>query len=160
MSKALVQIRDGIDDVYSDLVESNDGGVLSVKDMLASVRQKLAHDIEWFETELINASLERLIHDVGRRRGRRRSNDEVADLFEGYKRIPRTLLVKEGARKSTAKMTISELETYLDDHTPRSVANDHEEMRRLITDCRKYVKSERDTFEVLLRRQAEASHSD
>lgn len=160
MSKALVQIRDGIDEVYSDLVESDGGGVLSVKDILVSVRQKLSHDIERFQTELVNASLERLIHDVGRRRGRRRSNDEFGDLFEGYKRIPRTLLIKEGARKSTSKMTISELEAYLDDHTPRSVANDHEEMRRLIMDCRKYVESERDTFEVLLRRQAEAKHND
>lgn len=157
MSKALIQIRDGIDDIYSDLVERNEGGVLAVKDLIAAVRERLGSDIQRYETELVDASLERLIHDVGRRRGRKRSKDSPTDLFSGYKRIPRTLLVKEGTRKSTAKMTIEELEAYLEDHTPRSVANDHEEMRRLIRDCRKFKQSDSDTFEVLLQRQVASS---
>lgn len=156
MSKGLIKIREGIDDVYDELVESSAGGVISIGQMVISLREVLAPDIRQFEAELIDATLKRLIHDVGRRRGRTSAHDGSGDLFAGYKRIPRTLLIREDARKSTLKMTILEMESYLRERAPKVVANDHDEMRRLITDCRKFAESDQDTLEILLRRQADS----
>ncbi len=156
MSKGLVEIRNGIDDVYRELIDANKGDALPVDEIMTVVKARLQSEIERFQLELVDATLGRLIHEVGRRKGGRSRNADFRDLFNGYKRIPQSVLIGKGRRKPTGQLSIGELKAYLEEHSHRSLNRHHEEFRRMIADCTEYVTSENDTLEVLLQKRADA----
>ena len=58
--------------------------------------------------------------------------------------------------KRTAKLTIVEAEAYLEEHSPKAFEERHQELRRMIEDCRRFRKSDSDTLEVLMERLSAA----
>ncbi len=154
-SKVLIKLRNDIDRVYPNSIASAGNQAVSVEEILRSVKSELAVEIDNAKGDLIDASLVRLINDVGRRKEKTSNGANTLDLFGGYKRIPQSVTIGTG-KKRTLKLSIAEAESYLNVHSIRTVNEQNQELRRLILDCRKFQNSESDTLEEMLQRRAEA----
>jgi len=157
MSKELAQLRDGIDDVYSELLASCSTGTLSMREIRREIRSRLPTEIDASGPALQDLSLDQLIHQVGRRRRANLPDERQGDFLAGYKRIPQSLTDEVGNKKLLEKFSIPELEGYLDEHTRKKIEKDHSELRRLISDLRIFVQSSNDSIELLLRRRDESN---
>ena len=155
-TKALVQLRNDIGEVYRNSITSAGNRALSMADILQSIKLELQTKIKAVESELIDLTLTSFIHDVGRRKEQSSIGTEERDLFDGYKRIPQSVTIDGSRKKRTAQLSIAEAEAYLEEHSLKVASDQHQEFRRLIEDCREFRKSENDTLEVLIQRRSAA----
>ena len=155
-NKDLARLRDRIDEVYRNFISTSEDGILSLNVILQEVKIKLRTEIRSTESALIDVALLRFIHGVGRRREYRSSGTQEPDFFYGYKRIPQSVSISGGKKKRTAKLTIVEAESYLEEHSPKAFEDRRHEFRRMVEDCKLFRKSDTDTLEVLMERRAAA----
>lgn len=151
----LGDLRNGIQEIYRDVMREQAGGEASNAAILQRVRTEKAQELALLTPELVNISLIKLLNDVSsRRRGIATTSGEF-DLFGEY-RIPRIVSIARGKKKDTAKLTLHEAQLYVKAHSDRSVGDRYESLRRLIEDCREHVESEEDTLGILIERKRKA----
>ena len=155
-TEKLVQLRERIAEIYRGFISSSSNGVASIDEIMQLIKSELDPEIKAVKSDLVDLMLKRFVHDVGKRKERRVKDIQEADLFEGYKRIPQSILINGRNMKRTAKLSLAEAEAHLEKHSPKAISDQHQEFRRLVDDCRAFWKSESDTLETLMERRAEA----
>ena len=156
-AQKMVELRNSIDDLVRDSFRKREGGALSTDEILKEVQRRLKSQISAVESELMDIALKRLIDGVGRRKAGRRKVEDERDLFGEYPSIPQMLTIAEKQRKRTAKLSIGEVQDYLDAHSPRAVSEQYEAIKRLVHDCLPFKKSSDDTLEELLERKRQSA---
>jgi hypothetical protein len=151
----LSDLRNGIQEIYREVMREQSDGEASNATVLARVRAEKTKELAALAGELVNIALTKLLNEVSNRKGRLGNHPEGTDLFGEY-RVPRIITIIRGRKKDTAKLSFREAELYVKAHSERSASDRHAPLRRLLDACREYVQSEDDTLEVLIARMRQA----
>ncbi|MGC6331763.1 hypothetical protein [Rhizorhabdus sp. FW153] len=152
----LSELRNGIQDIYHEVMREQGNGEVSNAAVLSRVRVEQAEALSSLAPALVNIALTKLLNDVSSRKRGKSTSSPVADLFGEY-RVPGSVTLVRGKKKDTAKLTFREAELYVKARAEKSVSDRHEPWRQLLEVCRDHVKSEDDTLEILIARVRQAN---
>lgn len=150
----LGDLRGAIDNINREVMQQQGNGEAPNAIVLSRLKSERKELIAHFAPQLIHSALTKLLNDVSRKRLKKNGASGVLTLFENYRGIPNSVTIKRGLKKDTVKLTISEADQWIRDHSTREVGNDTDDFRRLVDDCRRYAESEAETLERSLQRMS------
>jgi len=148
----LGDLRAAIENINREVMDEGGNGEAPNAVVLARLKQERSPLIAHFSQQLIAMALTKLLNDVCRQTAGRSAYNKQRDLFDGYRKIPRSVTILRGLKKDTAKLSVSEAEHWLDCHSDRVVNKNYEGFRRLVEDCRAHARSSDETIEQVLKR--------
>lgn len=146
----LGDLRAAIEDVYRQVMDEKGNGEAPNFLVLKRLKEERALLVDHFSPQLKDMALTKLLNDVCRQNAARSASARQRDLFEGYRRIPKSVTIARGLKKDTAKLSILEAEDWLEAHSNRTVNNDYDDFRRLLNHCQAHAKSKAETLEQVL----------
>ena len=153
MRVTLCDLRNGIEDIYREVMSEQGNGEAPNSIVLSRVKSQKSREVEALAPQLVDIALTKLFNDVSTRKGARSKSDDGIDLFGGYRGIPRSVTIAIGMKKDTAKLSFAEADKWMSDHSLQLINDRHDEFRRLVNDCRPFQKSDQDTLEVAMERK-------
>lgn len=149
-------LRNGIEEIYHDLMAGQDNGEVSNAAVLARIRRDKAGEIAELDTQLVDIALVKLLNEISRRKGKRGDDAAMPDLFGDYRGIPKSVSLARGRKNSTAYLTLSQALSWVQARTEKQEDDRHAAFRRMIDDCTPYQQSPDDTLAVMMERKLAA----
>jgi hypothetical protein len=155
MSKGynLGDLRAAIADINREVMLEKGNGEAPNATVLSRLKEKRSTLVTHCSPQLIDMALTKVLNDVCRQRASRNLSNRQSDLFVGYGNVPSSITLERGLKKQIAKVSLSELEKYLINLSKQKTNEDHEDIRRLFDDCKKYADSDNELIEQLLERK-------
>lgn len=149
----LGDLRNGIEEIYRDIMREAGNGEAPNVVVLERVRRDLANEIRMLSSQLENIALVKLLNEVSNRKGRSASGLPLPDLFGDYRDIPKQVTISRRIKKSTAELTIAEASLWLEAHTKKRDDAKHQAFRQMLQDLKSHQRSEDDTLATMLERK-------
>lgn len=149
----LGDLRNGIEDIYRDIMRAAGNGEAPNGVVLERVRRDLGDEIRTLSSQLENIALVKLFNGVSSRKGRGRSEAALPDLFGDYGNIPNQITISRRIKKSTAELTIGEARLWLDAHTKKRDNPRHKAFRQMLEDLSSHQHTQEDTLATMLERK-------
>lgn len=149
-------LRNGIEQIYHDLMRSQGNGEVSNAAVLELIRRDKAGEIAELDVQLVDIALVKLLNEVSSRKSKRGASAALPDLFGDYRGIPKTVSLIRGRKNSTAHLTMSQALLWLKARTEKQEDDRHAAFRRMIEDCTPYQQSPDDTLAVMMERKLAA----
>ncbi len=153
MKTTLGDLRNGIEDIYRDIMREAGNGEAPNAIVLQRVRQDLGDEIRKLSNQLEDIALVKLLNEVSNRKGRSGSGATSPDLFGDYGNIPNQITISRRIKKSTAELTIAEAQLWLEAHTKKRDNPRHKAFRQMLEDLSSHQHAEEDTLATMLRRK-------
>lgn len=150
---ALSDLRNGIENIYRDIMREAGNGEAANAAVLERVRRDLGDEIRTLSSQLENIALIKLLNEVSNRKGRSGLGAAPPDLFGDYGNIPNQITISRRIKKSTAELTIAEARLWLEAHTKKRVNPRHKAFRQMLEDLSAHQHSEEDTLAIMLARK-------
>lgn len=135
----LGDLRGAIDNINREVMQQQGNGEAPNAIVLSRLKSERKELIAHFAPQLIDSALTKLLNDVARKRLKKSGASDFLALFENYRGIPNSVTIKRGLKKDTVKLTISEADQWIRDHSTREVFSDTDDFRRLVDDCRAHA---------------------
>lgn len=152
----LSDLRNGIEDIYLQVMRGESNGEASNSAVLARVKRDRAGEVNFLAEQLVDIALVKLLNEVSSRKGKNSSRIESPDLFGDYRGIPKSVTICRGRKKSTSQLTILQADLWLKARSEKPDDDRHESFRRMVDDCRPFQQLEDDSLLIMIERKREA----
>ena len=149
----LGDLRNGIEEIYRDIMRVAGNGEAPNEVVLDRVRRDLGGEIRTLSSQLENIALVKLLNEVSNRKGRRAPGAALPDLFGDYGNIPSQITISRRIKKSTAELTIAEARLWLEAHTKKRDNPRHKAFRQMLDDLSSHQYADEDTLATMLERK-------
>jgi hypothetical protein len=148
----MVDLRNGIDEVYQKLMRENAGAVVLNATILDRINSELKPKISDLHSALVEMSLIKLINDVSRRRQKASTEQSGPDLFGEFAGIPQSVSVGRGMKMVTTDLTVGEARHWLDSHPPKPARDPMKGFRQFVQKCQEIGLSDEETLGSMMER--------
>ena len=155
LKTTLSDLRNGIEEVYREIMRQQRDGEASNAAVVSKVRRDKAEEVALLTDQLVDIALVKLLNEVSSRKGVRNSDAGTLDLFGRYQGIPKSVTILKGKKKSTSLLTIAQADLWLKARMQKPDDDRHESFRRMVDDCRPFQQAEDDSLATMMERRAQ-----